>query len=267
MIRFKSYRKRRSYAQAVIIILLAIVLTATSPFYIRPLFSAILYPFQVGAVAIWKTFTGIPSFIGQLNNLSKDNALLQKENKELQTKQLVFNELKEENMRLRQAAQFKTFNPYSLKLVSAQVVSRSSSAWFSLVQINKGSRAGIKKDMVIVSELGLVGRVIEVSLFSSKVLLITSADSSIAATDFRNRDSGVVVGGRPEILIMKYVGVEGDIKVGDEILTSHISTIFPSGIPVGRVFKATKKEHDLFYHIEIKPAVDFSKLEEVFIVI
>ena len=121
--------------------------------------------------------------------------------------------------------------------------------------------------MVIVSELGLVGRVIEVSLFSSKVLLITSADSSIAATDFRNRDSGVVVGGRPDILIMKYVGVEGDIKVGDEILTSHISTIFPSGIPVGRVFKATKKEHDLFYHIEIKPAVDFSKLEEVFIVI
>jgi len=193
--------------------------------------------------------------------------VLLKENKELKTKQLVFNELKEENARLRQAAGFRTFNPYSLKLIPAQLVSRSSSAWFSLAQINKGSRSGIKKDMVIISELGLVGRVIEVSLFSSKVLLITSVDSSIAAADFRNRDSGVVAGGRPDRLIMKYVGAEGNIKVGDEIITSHISTIFPPGIPIGRVSKATKKEHDLFYHIEIKPVVDFSKLEEVFIVI
>ena len=65
---------------------------------------------------------------------------------------------------------------------------------------------------------------------------------------------------------MKHVDARGDVRVGDIIVTSNISTIFPPGLPIGEVTRASRKEHDLFYHIEIKPAADFSKIEEIFLI-
>jgi rod shape-determining protein MreC len=121
-------------------------------------------------------------------------------------------------------------------------------------------------DMPVMVAEGLVGRVIEVSRHSSKVMLITDAESSVAAVDSRSRDFGVVKGVPAGRLSMKHVDARGDVKVGDIIVTSNISTVFPPGLPIGEVTRASRKEHDLFYHIEIEPAVDFSKIEEVFLV-
>ena len=113
--------------------------------------------------------------------------------------------------------------------------------------------------------VGLVGRIVEVSAFSSKAMLITDPGSSVAAEVSRSRDYGIVQGGVGNKLIMKYVAAGGEVRAGDRIVTSQISTVYPPGIPVGEVIKASKKEQDLFYHIEIRPAVDFSKIEEVYI--
>ena len=97
-------------------------------------------------------------------------------------------------------------------------------------------------------------------------MLITDVESSVAAVDARSRDFGLVKGGSLDRLSMKYVDAGGDIRKGDRIVTSNVSTVFPAGIPIGEVSLASKKEHDLFYHVEIKPIVDFSKIEEVFII-
>jgi len=241
------------------------VLTVTSPFYIRPLFSAVLYPFQWSAAAVWNGLAGTPAFLAKLANLSKENALLKAENQELKVKQLSFDELKTENNRLRQVLNFNS--AYGLRLMPAQVVAKSGSPWFSIVEINKGSKAGIKNNMAVLAEQGLAGKIIEVSLFSSKVLLLNDPESSVAAIDANSRDAGVVAGALPAKLKMKYVGVEGNVKAGDRVITSNLSSLFPPGIPIGVVEKAAKKEHDLFYNIEIKPVVDFLKLEEVYIVL
>jgi rod shape-determining protein MreC len=88
----------------------------------------------------------------------------------------------------------------------------------------------------------------------------------VAAVDRRSRDLGEIEGYSPRILVMKYVGSGGDVQPGDKIVTSSVSEIFPPGVPVGTVTRAEKKEHDLFYRIEVEPAAKFSKLEELFFV-
>ena len=96
--------------------------------------------------------------------------------------------------------------------------------------------------------------------------MIIDGESSVAAASSRSRDYGVVAGSPSGRLSMKYVSAVGDVQQGDVIVTSTISSVFPQGIPIGEVVLASKREHDLFYHVEVKPAVDFSRLEKVFVV-
>jgi len=264
---FRSYKKKKSYLLPVFLILLAVTLSFSYPRFLRPLIQNIIYPFQFVAVSLWKGTIKIPSFFLDLRNLSKENSRLRGELSILKPKLLPLDELAYENNRLRSLLNFKQNNFKHLKLLPAEVMGKSPTPWFSILEVNQGSRAGVSVNMPVVVDQGVVGRVIEVSLFSSKVMLLIDPESSVAAVDSRSRDFGVVAGSLPDKLYMKYVSAGGDILVGDLITTSQVSTIFPPGLPLGKVWQATKREHDLFYHIEIKPVVDFSRLEEVYIVI
>lgn len=266
MSRFQPYRKRKSYTLAIFLILLAVILSFASPYYIRPVFTAIIYPFQLAAVSLWKGITNVPVFFVNLRNLSREYASLKKELEGLKPKAALLEELVKENTRLREDLNFRERNPYNLKLLAAQVIGKSPSAWFSILEVNQGARVGVKINMPVIDKSGLVGRVIEVSPFSSKILLIIDEDSSVAAINSRSRDFGLVKGAWGNRLFMRYVSAGGDVKEGDAIVASPISTLFPPGFPIGKVRSVAKREHDLFYDIEIQPAVDFSKLEEVFVV-
>jgi rod shape-determining protein MreC len=120
--------------------------------------------------------------------------------------------------------------------------------------------------MPVITDEGLAGQVVEVARYSAKVLLLIDQASSVAAVNSRSRDFGVVSGSPANRILMRFVGAGADMRPGDKIVTSPISTIFPAELPIGTVLKATKAEHDLFYHIEIDPAVDFSRIEKVFVV-
>jgi rod shape-determining protein MreC len=268
VIRFQPYRKKRSYLQVFFIALLALLLSFASLRNlggIRSFLLSAIYPFQFVVVSGWKGITGFPRYIINMRALSGQNDRLNQEVNLLNSKLLVLDEVRKENQRLRAAHSFKQTAPYSSGLVVAQVIGKAPTPWFTILEINKGTRSGLKKNMPVISRNGLVGKIIEVSGYVAKVMLITDADSSIAAINARSRDNGVVAGRLSNQLQMKYVSAGGDIRPGDNIVTSPISTIYPPGIPIGNVSKASKGEHDLFYHIEIKPAVDFSKLEEVFV--
>ncbi|MFA6549612.1 MAG: rod shape-determining protein MreC, partial [Candidatus Margulisiibacteriota bacterium] len=94
----------------------------------------------------------------------------------------------------------------------------------------------------------------------------TDPESLVAATTARSRDAGIVVGSGSGRIFMRYVSIGADVAVGDSIVTSAISSIFPAGLPIGQVTRADRKGQELFYFIEVKPAVNFSRLEEVFVV-
>ena len=270
MIGRKPYRKRKSYSLTVFIILLAIFLSFSSIrdlFGVRSLLLTITYPFQWIAVSAWKGITGLPGAIGGLRNLSQENAELKEQLKKLKTEIMLRNEVATENARLKDNLNFKNTYGYRYNLLAAQVIGKSPSPWFTYLMLNRGKRAGVKvNDPVIVRE-GLVGRVVEVSALSSKVMLMTDVESSVAAADARSRDFGIVKGGSRNRLVMKYVSAGKDIRTGDAVVTSSVSTVFPPGIQIGTIIQAAKREHDLFYNVEIEPSVDFSKLEEVFIIL
>ncbi len=233
----------------------------------RTYFQTAVYPFQWFTVTVWKGIAGVPASLAGLRGLAKENSSLKTEVYWLKTKLAAVSSLKQENARLRAAMAYKDQNHYRFDLLVAEVVGRSPSPWFSILTINRGSRNGIKESMPVITPNGLVGQIVEVSYNSAKVKLLIDPESSVAAANQRSRDFGVVTGSPSNRLYMKYVAAEGDVRVGDQIVTSQISTVFPAEVPVGRVITATKREHDLFYFIELKPAAQFSKLEEVFVVL
>ena len=231
----------------------------------RQLLSSAFYPLQFAGTMIFRGLTGFPSFIFSLGNLSAENDQLKKELGKEQAKLAILEELLQENERLR--AQNGFAQRASFNLLSAQVIGRAASSWMSVIVIGRGSSAGIRVGLAVITADGLVGQVIEAAPLSSKVLLLTDPSFRISATDRRSRDNGVACGRGSARLNMKYVLNDGDIREGDMIVTAASSTIFPGGLPVGSVSAFSKNDYDMFYQIELIPAADLSALEEVFVVL
>jgi len=262
--------KKKSPALAIIIILLGLFFSISAfrdIFGVRQAALSIFFPFQYAATAVVNSVLDVPTSIGNLTRLNADNNRLKEEVKQLKLKQLGFDKLEQENKTLRQALRFQNLSPYRYKLTAAQIIGRAPAPWFSIVEINKGLSAGIKKGQAVVAPSGVVGRIIEVGQLTAKVALLTDPTSSVAAACYESGDFGVVVGRSNNKLNMKYVGSLGRIKEGSKIVTSSISKVFPPGILIGKVTRATKREHDLFFQIEVEPAIDFAKLSEVFVVV
>jgi len=267
---YTPFRKKRTYTLSAVIILLALLISLSAyrnMFGVRSILISAVYPFQFAVSSLWKGVTGIPSSVLNLRNLAKENAALKQKLNLTLPKLALQDELSAENERLRQALGFKYGNRYGFNLLPAAVIGRGASPWYTTLEINRGTSSGVKMGMPVIVKEGLVGRVIETAAFSSRVLLITDPDSGVVGADQRSRDYGLIEGYLPELLLMKHVSSAGDIRAEDKIVTSSISSIFPAGIPIGTVVRATKKEHDLFYQIEVRPSVKFSRLEEVFLVL
>ena len=119
--------------------------------------------------------------------------------------------------------------------------------------------------MAVISTDGVVGKLITVSPNASRVLLINDHNSGLDAFDQRSRARGIVAGVMDDGLTMKYVDRTGDVKPGDAVITSGMDGIFPGGLLVGQVARVSQEGPGLFLNIDIRPAVDFSKLEEVLV--
>lgn len=266
---YRPFRKKQNYTLPVVIILLALTLSFYSLNHLALLRSAlitVLYPFQWTTNLVWNGTTGLPSALVRLRGESVENADLKIRLAAAETQVNALAELKLENERLREELGLQTAGRYGHKLVAAEIIAKSGSPWITVLTIGRGAGAGVKIDMPVIAKAGLVGKVIEVAPLSAKVLLISDPLSSVAVVDQRSRDFGVLEGVSPDTLRLRYVPTSGDIQPGDQLVTSPISSIFPPGIPIGTVAGATKKEVDLFYEITVKPAVNLSRLEEVFLV-
>ncbi|HVN67892.1 MAG TPA: rod shape-determining protein MreC [Candidatus Sulfotelmatobacter sp.] len=247
------------------LIVLALVISFSSfrgLFGVRALLLTAFYPAQIAGNAVWRTVVGVPLGIINLTGLSRENTELRRKLNIAQARDALYDELQGENARLKEALAFQGRDRYGLRLLAAQVLGREGET----ITIGRGAAAGVKNDQPVIVKAGLVGRVVEVARFSAKVQLLTDPLSAVAAVDQKSRDNGVLTGYTPGAFLLKYVSA-GEIGDGDPIVTSPSSTIFPAGIPLGTVSRIGKKESDLFYWIEVKPAVKYSRLEEVFVVL
>lgn len=182
-------------------------------------------------------------------------------NNKLNTQQ----ELSLENLRLKGLLSFKQNS--TNRLIPAKVITRSPDSWTSNIIIDKGRNSGVKRGMVVVTYLGLVGKIIEVQDTVSKVLLISDPNLSVSAVVQRSRQEGLVCGTLGSHLIMKYLPEEADINVQDTIITSGLNEVYPKGLIIGTVIDMGKEFSGLSRYAVIKPAVNLSNIEEVLIII
>jgi rod shape-determining protein MreC len=195
---------------------------------------------------------------------------VQQENQELKS---MVSALREENNRLKETLwaeeRLKKLSDLQSQYASvslvAQIFARDPSSWFKTVLVNKGQKDGMAKDMAVVTSEGVVGRVIEVSSNTAKVLLLTDPNSALDVIVQRSRTQAIMEGKVEEICILKYVQKNEDVQVGDKVVTSGLGGIFPKGLMTGTVTKVERKRPGIFQYIEVTPSVDFSRLEEVLI--
>jgi len=171
-------------------------------------------------------------------------------------------EIEEENKRLRRLLDLKEHSIY--EGLPSSVIAREPGNWFRALLLDRGERSGVKKNSIVVTPEGLVGRVIKVNKSSSQILLITDPGSEIGALVQRTRIQGVIQG-RKRDLILKYLPLEADVREGDLVLTSGLEGgLFPKGLVIGRIKKIEPSHpQDLFLKIVVIPEVNLSSLEEI----
>jgi len=145
----------------------------------------------------------------------------------------------------------------------AQVIFRDISLWNQSIILNQGKSQGILKDMPVVSDQGLVGRIISVSSSTAQVLLLTDFHSRVGVQSQESRDVGVLFGEIKKKLRIRYLDLNSTIKTGDTIITSGMGGIYPKGIPVGKVTMVGADDDGMHLYALVQPFVKFSKIEEV----
>ncbi len=186
---------------------------------------------------------------------------------------------KDENELLRRQLGFSILSPHKLLLCEV-IVRGDMSGWWQTVRLNKGIADGVRSGMAVMTTDGLIGRTIEVSEYTSDVLLITDPNCRVACRTARDgafgimRGAGVRLTGRPamEMLTaarpteMNYISTAHDIQEGDVVLTSGLGGVFPEGLPVGRVGKVRMHASGLYRQADVIPAARMDSFRYAFVV-
>jgi rod shape-determining protein MreC len=218
---------------------------------------------QRGTMAVVDGVTGLWTGYVALQKVQEENTALKQE---LQTLQIRLQEERAEAQRtdnLRQLLELR--ERAQLDTTAAEVIAGPASPDIRTVSIDKGSSDGLAADMAVISPAGVVGRVILPSGRASKVQLIIDLNAAAGALIERTRVQGVVVGAANGGLTMRYVPGEADVKIGDLVVTSGIDGIYPKGFVIGTVDHVDRGLGD-YHEIGVRPAVDFTRLEEVLVV-
>lgn len=175
--------------------------------------------------------------------------------------------LKKENNELRSMLRFVKRSHHSL--VPARVIKRTSSNWWSSFVINKGIRHGIATDSPVRSELGLVGKTAQISSNSSAVILLTDEKCRVAVRVEGTREQGIIMGFRGDyegrgLLRLKFLSKDANIPAGRRVYSSGAGGLFPENVLIGTVVSFV--ERDIYGEATVRPAVDFSTVQNVFVI-
>lgn len=204
------------------------------------------------------------NFVTNLSSLKKRNEDLEQELMDYRVKLADYDRIVKENSELLELLEFKKENK-KFEYISASVISIDPYKNFSLFVIDKGETSEVEKDMIVVLNEGLVGRVLEVSIGTSKVLSITDTTSMFNGKCVRTNDYVRITGDENNTLL-GYIDFEADIVEEDIIVTSGYSGVFPKNIVVGEVIEVQEQNGKLEKLIKIKPAVDMEKINKVLII-
>jgi len=200
-----------------------------------------------------------------LVQVQRENQQLRTELSRFQNERARLTELKTENRHLSELLDLR--EALGMRAVAANVIGSDATGLSRTLVLSAGARSGLRAGMAVLSNQGVVGKLIATSGGSSRVLLIDDHNAALDAFDQRSRVRGIVAGVVDDGLTMKYVGRTADIKTGDEVVTSGLDGTFPRGLLIGQVSRVERQGPGLFVNVAVAPAVDFRSLEQVLVVI
>jgi len=203
--------------------------------------------------------------VSNLRSAQDENGKLKDQVQELQVELKQKDDLASENARLKALLAIK--DQSKINVLIARIIGRDPSVWFNASIIDRGSLDGVKLDMPVVTDGGLVGRVTAVSPLTSQVDLITFAKSGVGGIVGQIGTSnalGVIVGtSKSDVLEMKYVPGTVEVEVGQPVFTSGQDGIYPAGLKVGEILSVNKGSATTANQIQITPAAKLNSMQEV----
>ncbi|HEX4379538.1 MAG TPA: rod shape-determining protein MreC [Candidatus Acidoferrum sp.] len=221
-------------------------------------------PFErVGASGIGG-IRGVWNHYFALQNASRDNERLGRENAELK---LQLNELQnkaDEADRLAKLLDFKQ-NHKSVPMLAARVIAASADSATQTLYLDRGEHDGVRRNMGVITPDGVVGKISETYPSTSQVLLLTDRDSGVGAMLVESHIQSPVGGAGEPLLAMKYVANDDTVSIGEHVVTSGMDRIFPRDLPVGTVSQI--KDGNPFKQIRLRPAANLESLEDVIVLL
>jgi len=274
----KVVRRRRA-ALAVFVVLSIAILTAyfgeSSGGFFHTLqrgAQEAVAPVETGASRALKPVRDLFGWVGDTIDAKDQNADLKKEVQRLR------GDLAQAETALRDADQLKglaslreeNYFPQSTAPVTARVIARSSTVWYSNVKIDKGSDDGLRENQPVIAAGGLIGKLTSVTGGTSEVRLITDGQSGVSAQVFPAGVTGVVRPevGNPDDLLLEHVEsgrrvTENTLVVTSGFTSSKTESLFPRGIPIGRVTKVDLDELETYQRVHVKPFADLRRIDVV----
>ena len=221
-------------------------------------------PFQRAGANGVGSIRGIWNHYFALQNTSRDNEQLRRENDALKLQITQLQSKAAEADRLAGLLNFRKLH-MEVPMVGARVIGASAGTASQTIDIDRGERDGIKRNMGVITPDGVVGKVIESYANSAQVLLLTDKDSGVGALLTESRIQSPVGGTGEPLLSMKYVPNDDTVNNGEHVVTSGMDRIFPRDLPVGTIVEV--KPANPFKQIRVRPAANLERLEEVIVLL
>jgi rod shape-determining protein MreC len=218
-------------------------------------------PFARMVAAAGEAADGMRQGLRTRKQLQQDNRELRERLEYLEEELIRLFGLKGRIERLDEAVLYEP--PSAGPLRAADVVHVDYGSWYQTLILYVGEKGARRQQPVVTSD-GLLGRVVVVAGPFAKVQLVTDRAASVGAMVERTRRQGVARGGPGGTLEMNFVPLQADVVVGDRIVTAGIDGVFPRGVPVGQV-TSVEPGNELFHRIRVAPAVDFGRLDQVYL--
>jgi len=204
---------------------------------------------------------GVRQKIRTRGDLQRENEELHLRVKQLEEERIAYFGLQGRLERLEEAVRYEPPEGGSVRAVD--VVHVDYGDWFQTLILHVG-RSGARPQQPVVTSDGLLGRVTVAAGPFAKVQLVIDRAASVGAMNQRTRRQGIVRGGPGGSMEMDFVPLQADVRVGDLVVTAGIDGVFPRGLPLGQVV-AVEPGNELFHRIRLRPAVEFGRLDQVYL--
>lgn len=225
-------------------------------------------PVQNGLTYLKNKINSNDKFFENVNELKTENEQLKQKNSQLEQSLREFEVMKTENEQLKQQLNLaEKYGEY--KTVPGAIISRDISNYSKTLVINIGSNNGIKENMTVIADEGLVGYIVSTTPTTAKIQTIVDSASSTSCLASTTRDIMVCKGTIESEATLKATNLSTDANIiqGDSVETSGMGGIYTKGIHVGRVKKIIEGTNKIDTYAVIEAAVDFKKLETVLVII